>query len=632
MQIKTEIKDATCTFILEGRLDAITSPQLDAAIQSIPQKITNVIFDFQKIEYVSSAGIRILLMCRKKFPAESAMKITGVCQSVMEVFNMTGFDTMLNVSSSLPVECDYSNMSFKAFLKQKVQQPGKKAAVICGSTAYTWEDIDIYSQIAAADLEQQGVKRGTHIAIYSMNSINWIITFFAIQKLGGIAVLVNFNLKPEELAAAAEKGEITHFCYGDTPTAGSDYDTFLGEIRSRTNPKFYTHFYDIRSSRDYRTRISEYASLAGKFDGFIEPDDASVMLFTSGSTSWPKGVLLSAYNLLNSAVSYAADLGVTKDDSLCLILPLFHIFGLMGAFLTSAIADSVIYIATSVKSEAIMKMIAETKCTVLHGVPTIFLAMIHNENFGRYDVSSLRISTLGGAPVSSAQMQELKVKFPQNHFIVTYGLSEAAAVTTTVFGDTDDHIVNTIGRPLKDVTVAIQDPETKKLYDGGETGEIIIKGDNLMIGYYKIPVQDQALDAEGWLHTGDLGCRNADGYIHIVGRIKDLIIKSGENIVPNEIIAAITEYPGISDVRVLGAPHFIYGEIVIACIVMKEGAVFDEKKIQEFLVPRLAKYKMPSYYLEYSQFPLLSNGKVDMRSLKEDMLKKIEPLIEESRK
>lgn len=616
MLVEKHISDKTAFVAVKGRIDTTTVGILREELKTIDyDSVDRLEMDFSDVLYISSAGLRELLSLKKRLDGK-AYHIGGVNREVEEIFQITGFSSFLEYSVT-DSEKDYRHLSFKEFLALKVQHEPEKIVLEAGDEKYTWQDIDRCAQIIAGDLSKLGVKKGSHVAICGMNSANWIMTFYAVQKLGAIALLVNFNLMAPEIVDLSHRGDMTHFCFGEMPQV-RDEQAFLAGITGEGS--MIQTVYDIRSSIRFMDRIGEYEGLVGRFEAKVEADDACVMIFTSGSTGSPKGVLLSAYNILNAACSNAASLYLTEKDRACLILPLFHIFGLVAGLFANAVADAEMIIPSSLKTDELIRVVAEKRCTVFHAVPTMFLAIVNNRSFDPAKFSSLRSTILSGASASEAQMRMLQEMFPNNHFAASYGLSEMAPVTITDYDDTLEHVTQTIGKPIPGIEIRIWDEEKKRACEPGKPGEIQIQGYNLMTCYYKTELIKQAIDEDGWLHTGDLGVFDRDGYIRFVGRTKELIIRGGENIVPNEIASAISELGDVADVKVVGVPDDFYGEIVAAALLMKEGVTFDEAATRVKLADKLAKYKIPAHFLVYDRFPMLPNGKVDMVNLKKDVV------------
>ena len=324
---------------IAGRIDVTTSPQLREEIAAIPPAVKKIVLDFSDVSYISSSGIRELFVCKKKFPNTA---IENVASSVFDVFKMTGCDKIFSISAATHDVSTYLQMSFKNFLESKVERDGNKIAFADSRAAYTWSDIEFCATIIAEDLSRLGVVHGSHVGICSTNSANWILTFFAIQKLEAIAVLMNFNLRPAEIIKVAQVGDVDYLCYGDLPEM-KDERKFLADIRANAD-NHIKNFYSIRSEIDFKTRRAEYDSLQYKFKNFAEADDPCTMIFTSGSTGRVKGVILSAYNILNAANGNFRDQTLRPDDRSCMILPFFHIFGLVAGIFANALAGSVIHI------------------------------------------------------------------------------------------------------------------------------------------------------------------------------------------------------------------------------------------------------------------------------------------------
>ena len=448
------------------------------------------------------------------------------------------FDNVLNEFVGVENSSAYVHVSLRKFLRDKAIYSAEKIVVACAGEKFSWRDIDRCATRIAADLAEKNVCKGSHVAICGANSINWLLTFFAVQKLGAIAVLVNFNLCAREIAALIDYTDITHFCYGEMFAS-------IDELKN--------------NSRDQTLRA---------------------------------------------------------EDKACVMLPFFHIFGLVAGIFANALAGSTIYLPEKIRSDLILDLIARERCTIFHSVPTMFLALISNKNFDAEKVSSLRCSIISGAHTTAAQLENFQRLMPNNHFLSSYGLSEMAPVSITAYDDSRENILHTVGKPVKNIRIKIADPNQNGV------GEIFVQGFNLMTGYYKLAPAEQAIDADGWLHTGDLGALDESGYLRLTGRIKEIIVRGGENIYPAEVEAAISEDENISDVKVFGVPNDFWGEVVCACVKIK-SAVFDEKNLRASLAARLAKFKIPEHFLVYDKFPLLGSGKIDSVALKKNAVERL---------
>ena len=620
MTVTSIISENVVTLKVSGRLDTETSSQFREEMKQIPQNAEKLIFDFTDVNYVSSAGLRELLVCRKQYPGDR-MTIINVQENVYEVFEMTGFDAIIPVEIAKDHDAAYMTLSFKSFLEKKVQTESGRVVVKTDTDSYTWSDIDKCSQLVADDLAKLGVKKGTHVGLISANSINWIITFFAIQKLGAMAMLFNFGLFPHETAKVASIADVTHLCYGEMPAA-QDEEAFLNEVKNAegSTVKFT---YSIKKSIDLKQRYDEYESMKDKFGQTVDADTPCTVIFTSGSTGKPKGVILSSYNILNAAVSSRKNQTLNSSDRNCLILPMFHIFGLVAGLFANFLADSLICLPKDIRTDTLLNLIEKERCTIFHSVPTMMIALVNNKSFDPPRCSTLRCTILSGAAATVSQIQMFREKLPNEHFISSYGLSEMAPVSASDYGDTDEHLLYTVGKPFPNIEIKIQDYVTKKECRLREQGEILVQGYNLMMGYYKLSPDDQSIDEDGWLHTGDLGYLTEEGYLCLSGRLKELIIRGGENIMPGEVESVISSLDGVYMVKVFGVPSDFFGEEVGACIKMQEGFAFDEEKIRSELSQKLAKFKIPAYFVEYKDFPLLGSGKIDTVTLKKDILSRL---------
>ena len=608
---------------IQGRIDVNTSPQLREQIAAVDPSVTQLILDFRDVNYISSAGLRELMICRKRFSGPEAMLIDNISPEIYRIFEDVGFLQTIPMHLMEKNLSNYVSLSFKAFLKRKVEESADSVALVSEQGSWTWLDIEKASQIIADDLAKLGVTTRTHVALCGANSVNWVLTFYAIQKLGAIAMLINPQQFAPEMAKAVKNGDITHFCWGEIP-ALEDEAAFFEEL-SREGASV-TASYSFRKELDYKDRFAEYENVREKYQKDVEADDPCTMIFTSGSTGRSKGVLLSSYNILNAASINCADQTLRGDDRTCLILPLFHIFGLVAGLFANAIAGSAIYLPKDIRTATLLELMTKEQCTVFHTVPTMLIAILNNPDFSTEKMSSLRCTILSAAAATQAQIRLFQEKLPQDHFLSSYGLSEMAPVSITPYGDTNDHILNTVGKPVKNIKIKIADRTSGRECALGESGEILVQGFNLMVGYYKVPVEDQAIDEEGWLHTGDLGYMTEDGYLCLSGRIKELIIRGGENIMPSEVEDAVSALDMVEEVKVIGVPSDFFGEEVGACIRLKAGFQEGEDQINEIrerLKGALAPFKIPAHIVFYETFPVLGSGKIDMVSLKRDALESL---------
>lgn len=525
--------------------------------------------------------------------------------------------------SKMAITADYDNMSFADLLAYKAQKQKDRVFVIDPAGEWTWGDIDRGSRIIANDLIKMGAGRGSHVALCALNSANWIMAFFAIQRIGGLALLINPIMLAGDIGTVAGVGDATHIICGRMTENRDDesFDRTICEIAHIETG----HLYDI-CDVDFRERFDEIETVPedqSERDAVMLPDDVCVMIFTSGSTGIPKGVLHSATNILSASWINCIDQRLGENDRTCLILPLFHIFGLVAGLFSNTVADGRIYIPENMHVRTLLELMDREKITVFHSVPTMLIALMQNDDFRPEKLESLRCSIISGAAATKAQMDMFKKTLPNDNFRSSYGLSEMAPVTISRYDDDEDHVRTTVGRPVRDIYIKIVDPVTGKECRQGESGEILVKGHRLMTAYYKLSVEDQALDGRGWLHTGDLGYITDDGYVCLSGRIKELIIRGGENIMPIAVENVISESEEIANVKVVGVPSEFYGEEVAACVIPKDPETFDPDGFKKSLRGKLARYMVPSFIEVYESFPLLASGKCDRIALSKDVTERV---------
>ena len=365
--------------------------------------------------------------------------------------------------------------------------------------------------------------------------------------------------------------------------------------------------------------------MINNFSKDIDESDLACILFTSGTTADPKGVMLSHGNLVRTALATIKAMNWQENDRMCISLPLFHCFGLTSSLLSGIILGSSMCILSNARSVNVLANIQKYECTILNGVPSMFLAIIKNAHFPEFDTKSLKSGIIAGSPLSKKEYMEICKKIPSITLLPSYGQTETSpAVSFALADDSLEKRVDSVGKILPEVEVQILDLQSKKPVELMESGEIVVRGYNVMQGYYKMPeATENTLTSDGWLYTGDIGYIDNEGYLYLVGRKKDIIIRSGENISPTEITQALLEIDTIENAAVFGIPAEVVQEEIVACLILKEGAVFDENAIKEYLKERIAYYKIPSKFFVMESFPMTANGKVKTSAIKDLILEQI---------
>ena len=616
MNIGKKINGNHITLYPNGRITAENTKDLAEVFDSLDYSSLSLTVDFSAVDYITSAGLRTLLVPMKRL-ASDHIEFTNVSDTVKLIFDTTGFSSMVSVSQKGTVASgsQFAFMSVKSCLSRLVKEHGGKKVFYFGEKSYTWNDVDRYSYLIAGILSKSGVGKGTHVGILARNSINWIYAFFAINRLGGIVVLLNATLKPDDVVRYSEIGDITHLCLGDVSSKTSK-EEYLAAIECSSCS--IEHVLDISSGADFSSCIM--------LEEFSEPevdaDDPNLMIFTSGTTGRPKGVISSFRDRLVNSGMVSERMRITPEDIICQYLPLCHIFGYGTGLVVSIMYNIPIHFVGSGDNYSIAETIRNNHCTVFNSVPTKLISMANDASVPAEQLKSLRVSIVSGAAITASQMQLLHSRMPGTHFLCLYGMSEISPISMVEYDDTIEHLTKTVGHPTRNVIVEIRDSETGQKCPPGISGEVLVRSDTSMICYYKLDLSEQALDPDGWIRTGDLGILREDGYLQIVGRAKDIIIRGGENISPNEVASVLTKLEFIEDCRVVGVPDELYGEIVAAAVILKNGCVFDEEAVNSYFLSKLAKFKIPEYYVFYDAFPLLPSGKADMLRIKKEITEK----------
>ena len=504
----------------------------------------------------------------------------------------------------------------------------------------TWKELNDEADLIARGMMSLGVKKGDHVAIWATNTPEWILTLFAAAKIGAVLVTVNTNFKIFELEYLLRQSDtkllvmIGGFKNNDYVATVNELlpelKTTSGEIESEHLPFLKRVVFAGKETPEGMLNFEDLKILGGDFPvemyeenkKTLNTHDVVNMQYTSGTTGFPKGVMLTHYNILNNGKTIGDGMKFTKNDKLCITVPFFHCFGLVLAMMACITHGTTMVPVERYSPVPVMNAISVEKCTAVHGVPTMFIAMLEHAQFNNFDFSSLRTGIMAGSPCPIEVMKKVIDKMNMREIVIVFGQTEASpGCTMTTTSDSIDKRVNTVGRAFPGVECKIIDPESGEELPINTPGEFCARGYNIMKGYYKMPeATAQAIDKDGWLHTGDLCTVDEDGYYKVVGRIKDMIIRGGENIYPKEIEECLYTCDKVSDVQVIGVPSEAYGEEVMACVILKEGEEMTEEEVKEFVGARMAKHKVPRYVRFVDSFPTNAAGKIQKFKMREEAI------------
>ncbi len=496
---------------------------------------------------------------------------------------------------------------------------------------------DRVNQMAKGFMEI-GVTKGSHVGIWANNVPDWLTIMFATAKIGAVLVTVNTNYKLAELEYIIKNADLHTLCIIDG-YRDSDYVSMVfelvpelkncqrGHLKSARFPELKNVVFVGPQKHRGMYNTPELMALGSQVDDKVLDDAAKTfdchdvvnMQYTSGTTGFPKGVMLTHHNILNNGNQVGNNMHYTCKDRLLLCVPLFHCFGCVLAVCAAVTHGVSMVLVEDFDALRVLAGIQKEKCTAVYGVPTMFIAELHHPMFEMFDLSTLRTGIMAGALCPVETMKQVMEKMHCKDIIIVYGLTETSpGMTTTRVFDPAEIRATTVGVELPGVEVKIVNPETGEECGPEEQGEICCRGYNVMKGYYKNPEATAlAIDKDGWLHSGDLAMKTKDGFYKITGRIKDMIIRGGENIYPREIENFIFNMPQVELVEVVGIPDQKYGEIVGAFVKVKKGQQLCEAEVQEFCRGKIARYKIPKHVFFVDDFPKTASGKVMKYKLRE---------------
>lgn len=507
---------------------------------------------------------------------------------------------------------------------------------------FTYKQFDERVNMLAKGLLSIGITKGDHVGIWALNVPDWITFFFACAKIGAVLVTVNTAYKSHELdyvlkqsdmkAIAITEGfrdvnylKVLYELVGELKTSNR------GNLKSKEYPCLKSVIYIGQEKHRGLYNTSELLLLGKHTDDkellkakkTFGSDDVVCMQYTSGTTGFPKGVMLTHKNVINNGYYIGENLKYTEEDRLCLTVPMFHCFGVTLGLMAIYTHGATLVMLEQFDPLMVLAAVQKEKCTALYGVPTMFIAEYTHPMFDMFDLSSLRTGIMAGSTCPIEAMKKVVNDMNMKEITSVYGLTEGSpGFTQTSVDDPLELRVETVGRKLPNCELKVVDPETGEAVGPGEVGEICSRGYNVMKGYYKMPDKTaEAIDEDGWLHSGDLVTYDENGYYTVVGRIKDMIIRGGENIYPREIEEFYYTMPGIKDVQVVGIPDDKYGEIVGAFIILEDGADLTEEDVRDFGIERIARYKVPKHVFFVDEFPLTASGKIQKFKMREDAVK-----------
>jgi fatty-acyl-CoA synthase len=502
-----------------------------------------------------------------------------------------------------------------ANLEATVARFGDREALVSRhqNLRYTYAELNEAVDVCARALLARGIAKGDRIGIWSPNNAEWVIVQYATAKIGAILVNINPAYRTKEVEYALNQSGCRMLIAAPSFKT-SDYVAMIEEVRPNLTALESTIYL---GSQEWDALLADAdrvtpAALAER-SASLDADDAINIQYTSGTTGFPKGATLTHHNILNNGFFVGELCNYTENDKVCIPVPFYHCFGMvLGNLACTTHGATMVVPEAAFEPGAVLETVQAERCTSLYGVPTMFIAELAHPDFKSYDLSSLRTGIMAGSPCPVEVMKQVISEMHMDEVTICYGMTETAPVSTqTRADDTIDRRVGTVGRVHPHVEVKIVDAETGRTVPYGTPGELCTRGYSVMLGYWNDKEKtDEAIDAGGWMHTGDLATMDEEGYVNIVGRIKDMIIRGGENVYPREIEEYLYTHPDITDVQVIGVPDEKYGEELMAWIKLSEGATLTSDEVKDFCRGKIAHYKVPRYVKFVDDFPMTVTGKV----------------------
>ncbi len=536
---------------------------------------------------------------------------------------------------------EFVKLTIGDLLRQTAAKYPNNEALVCPEFGVreTYEEFLEKCIATAKGFMALGVKQGDHVSVWTTNLPEWVHMQFGLAMIGAVLVTVNTNYKSHELEYILRQSDSTTLVMMEEYRDTNFYNTIHtvvphhsiskpGETKCENLPSLKNLVYiGKRSDTPGMFKFGEVIRLGSaisdgelnKRERSLDVNDTINMQYTSGTTGFPKGVMLTHYNIVNNARMVGDVMAINENDRLLIQVPLFHCFGCVMSTLNSVYHGTTMVVLESFDPLKALQAIDAERCTAVNGVPTMFIAIMAHQDFDRYNMKTLRTGIMAGAPCPVEAMNSVRSKMHCSEVVIAFGQTESSPVMTmTRRDDPVDLRVSTVGRLLPDIEGKIMDPETGQDVPPNVQGEIVTRSECIMKGYYKMPeATEQAIDRDGWLHTGDLGVVDENGYFKVTGRIKDMIIRGGENIYPREIEEFLHRHPKVLDVHVVGVPDKKYGEQVLAAIQLKSGITATTEEFVEYCSGKIARHKIPKYWEFVSSFPMTASGKVQKYKLRE---------------
>ncbi|MFE1832365.1 AMP-binding protein [Streptomyces yangpuensis] len=507
--------------------------------------------------------------------------------------------------------------------------PDRDALVdVAAGRRWTYAELAADVDALALGLLDLGITKGDRVGIWAPNRAEWTLVQYATARIGAVLVTVNPAYRSHELEYVLRQCGIRLLAAADR-FKSSDYAAMIEEVRPRCPDLEFVALLEgpLWNSLLERGRQGDPADLA-RAQAALGPDDAVNIQYTSGTTGFPKGATLSHHNILNNGFFVGELCHYTEQDRVCIPVPFYHCFGMvMGNLACTSHGAAMVIPAPSFDPAATLAAVEAERCTSLYGVPTMFIAELAEPGFDAYDLSSLRTGIMAGSPCPVEVMREVIERMGMTEVSICYGMTETSPVSTqTRADDSVERRVSTVGRVGPHLEVKVVDPGTGRTVPRGEPGELCTRGYSVMLGYWEEPERTaEAVDAARWMHTGDLAVMDEDGYLSITGRIKDMVIRGGENLYPREIEEFLHTHPDVLDVQVIGVPDAKYGEELMAWVRMRDGAdPLTPDTVRAYCAGRLAHFKIPRYVHVVEEFPMTVTGKVRKVEMRQEALRLLE--------